>query len=80
MLNKRKNKGELFTVTLIVYLAAMSGYVSNRPCDWKFALSEVLCSVCLVSDSQGLVDFAIWLVNSAFSLPNEQVMVFEESE
>ena len=34
----------------------------------------------VVSDSQGLVDFAIWLVNSAFNLPDEQVMVFEESE
>ena len=76
MLNKRKNKGELFTVTLIVYLAAMSGYVSNRPCDWKFALSEVLCSVCLVSDSQGLVDFAIGLVVFVLNLPDGQVLFF----
>ena len=34
----------------------------------------------VVSDSPGLVDFAIWLVNSVFNLPDEQVMVFEESE
>ena len=32
----------------------------------------------VVSDSPGLVDFAIGLVNSLFNLPNRQVMSFEE--
>ena len=32
----------------------------------------------VVSDSQGLVDFAIGLVKSVFNLPNGQVMFFEE--
>ena len=32
----------------------------------------------VVSDSPGLVDFAIGLVNSVFILPDGQVMVFEE--
>ena len=32
----------------------------------------------VVSDSPGLVDFAIELVNSVFNLPNGQVMSFEE--
>ena len=32
----------------------------------------------VVSDSQGLVDFAIGLVNSVFNLPNGQVMFFDE--
>ena len=32
----------------------------------------------VVSDNQGLVDFAIGLVNSVFHLPNGQVMFFEE--
>ena len=32
----------------------------------------------LVSDSLGLVDFAIRLVNSVFNLPDSQVMFFEE--
>ena len=32
----------------------------------------------VVSDSPGLVDFAIGLVNSVLNLPNRQVMVFEE--
>ena len=32
----------------------------------------------VVSDSPGLVDFAIGLVNSVFNLPNGQVMFFEE--
>ena len=31
-----------------------------------------------VSDSPGLVDFAIGLVNSVFNLPEGQVMFFEE--
>ena len=34
----------------------------------------------VVSDSPGLVDFAIWLVNSVFNLPDGQVMFLEESE
>ena len=33
-----------------------------------------------LSDSQGLVDFAIGLVNSVFNVPNGQVMFFEEFE
>ena len=33
----------------------------------------------VVSDSPGLVDFVIRLVNSVFNLPNGQVMSFEES-
>ena len=32
----------------------------------------------VVSDSLGLVDFAIGLVNSVINLPDEQVMFFEE--
>ena len=32
----------------------------------------------VVSDSQGLVDFAITLVNPVFNLPNAQVIFFEE--
>ena len=33
-----------------------------------------------VSDSPGLVDFAIGLVKSVFNLPDGQVMLFEEFE
>ena len=33
----------------------------------------------VVSDSTGLVDFAIGLVNSVFNLPDGQVMFFENS-
>ena len=36
------------------------------------------CAKTVVSDSPGLVDFAIGLVNSVFHLPNGQVMFFEE--
>ena len=32
----------------------------------------------VVSDSLGLVDFAMGLVNSVFNLPDRQVMFFEE--
>ena len=34
----------------------------------------------VLSDSQGLEDFAIGLVNSVFNLPDGQVMFFEEFE
>ena len=34
----------------------------------------------VLSDSPGLVDFAIGLVNSVFSLPDGQVMFYEEFE
>ena len=34
----------------------------------------------VVSDSAGLVDFAVRLVNSVFNLPDGQVMFFEEFE
>ena len=38
------------------------------------------CAKKVVSDSPGLVDFAIRLVNSVFNLPARQVMFFEEFE
>ena len=34
----------------------------------------------VLSDSSGLVDFAIGLVNSVFNLPDGQVMFYEEFE
>ena len=44
----------------------------------KFRLGQ--CAKKVVSDSPGLVDFAIGLVNSVFNLPDGQVMFFEEFE
>ena len=38
------------------------------------------CAKKVVSDSPGLVDFALGLDNSVFNLPNSQVMFFEEFE
>ena len=38
------------------------------------------CAKKVVSDSRGLADFAIGLVNSVFNLPDGQVMFFEEFE
>ena len=34
----------------------------------------------VLSDSPGLLDFAIGLVNSVFNLPDRQVMFYEEFE
>ena len=34
----------------------------------------------VVSDSPGLVDFTIGLVNSVFNLPDREVVFFEEFE
>ena len=45
-----------------------------------FALQTAQYAKKVVSDSPGLVDFAIRLVNSLFNLPNRQVMFFEEFE
>ena len=36
------------------------------------------CAKKVVSDSPGLVDFAIGLMNSVLNLPDGQVMFFEE--
>ena len=52
----------------------------------KFKMTEMLlnvvhgqqCAKKVVSDSPGLEDFAIGLVNSVFHLPDGQVMFFEE--
>ena len=43
---------------------------------------HVLCQHAkkVLSDSPGLVDFAIGLVNSVFNLPDGQVMFYEEFE
>ena len=41
-------------------------------------LMPLQCAKKVVSDTPGLVDFAIRLVNSVFNLPNGQVMFFEE--
>ena len=38
------------------------------------------CGKKVVSDSLGLVDFAIGLVNYVFKLPDGQVIFFEEFE
>ena len=38
------------------------------------------CAKKVVSDTPGLVDFSIGLVNSVFNLPDGQVMFFEEFE
>ena len=38
------------------------------------------CAKKVLSDSPGLVDLAIGLVNSVFNLPNRQVMFFKEFE
>ena len=43
-------------------------------------MSVYQCAKKVVSDSLGLVDFAIGLVNSVFKLPDGQVMFFEEFE
>ena len=46
---------------------------------WSFRLLKQRAKK-VVSDSPGLMDFAIRLVNSVFNLPNGQVMFFEEFE
>ena len=48
---------------------------------WQKAVIQMEWSQCakkVVSDSPGLVDFAIRLMNSVLNLPDEKVMFFEE--
>ena len=49
-------------------------------CTLKLKLLNEQRAKKVVSDSPGLVDFAIGLVNSVFNLPDGQVMFFEEFE
>ena len=46
----------------------------------KFMGTHPQCAKKVVSDSLGLVDFAIGLVNFVFNLPDGQVIFFEEFE
>ena len=49
---------------------------------FKEGVQVLLCQRAkkVVSNSPGLVDFAIGLVSSVFNLPDRQVMSFEEFE
>ena len=47
--------------------------------NWQFNIALQRAKK-VVSDSPGLVEIAIGLVNSVFNLPNGQVMLFEEFE
>ena len=52
-------------------------------CETDFLSVCTLCMQCVkkvVSNSLGLMDFAIGLVNSVFNLPDGQVIFFEEFE
>ena len=46
----------------------------------RYVLSSPQCGKKVVSNSPGLVDFVIGVVNSVFNLPDGQVMFFEEFE
>ena len=46
----------------------------------KLKLIKLQCAKKVVSDSPGLVDFSIGLLNSVFNLPDRQVIFFEEFE
>ena len=46
----------------------------------RFRLAKRQRAKKVLSDSPGLVDFAIGLVNSVFNLPDGQVRFFEEFE
>ena len=46
----------------------------------EYCFSKIQCAKKVVSDSPGLVDFAIGLVNPVFNVPDGQEMFFEEFE
>ena len=51
--------------------------INHHPAD-KVQGNQLQHAKKVVSDGQGLMDFAIWLVNSVLDLPDERVMFFEE--
>ena len=63
----------LILVVFQLFLGCPS-YSSHTVTRYKQRAKKVL------SDSPGLVDFAIGLVNSVFNLPDGKVMFFEEFE
>ena len=50
----------------------------NLKVNFKTFQKNMQCAKKVVSDSPGLVDFAIRLVNSVINLPDRQVKFFEE--
>ena len=52
--------------------------VKNK--DWNSPKLLIQRAKKVLSDSPGLVDFAVGLVNSVFNLPDGQVMFYEEFE
>ena len=79
-----QNRTSTTTVSMLAncYESIPSGGARN-----SFLLLSVTISFTLIqrakkvlSDSPGLVDFAIGLVNSVFNLPDGQVMFYEEFE
>ena len=69
--------------TLIVFCCERYDVCSHSNGDLFMCKDNMLSSQRakkVVSDSPGLVDFAIGLVNSVFNLPDGQVMFYEEFE
>ena len=56
------------------------GFRAQMASSPTFTSKSMQCAKKEVSDSLGLVDFAIGLVKSIFNLPDGQVMFFEEFE
>ena len=64
---------------LILLLGRKYGLIVKQDSHWDF-LVKFQRAKKVLSDSLGLVDFAIGLVNSVFNLPDGQVMFYEEFE
>ena len=70
----------LLLVTIKLLLKAMHLRVKAQQYFVSSSYMVIQRAKKVVSDSPGLVDFAIRLVNSVPNLPNGQVMCFEEFE
>ena len=57
------------------YILGLWGFLCIRDAGYRSQRAKKV-----VSDSPGLVDFAIGLMKSVFNLPDGQVMFFEEFE
>ena len=56
------------------------GFRAQMASSPTFTSKSMQCAKKVVSDSPGLLDFAIGLVKSIFNLPDGQVMFLEEFE
>ena len=68
------------TERLLFFIRMAINLVGETKVVQRYVLFSLQCAKKGVSDSPGLVDFVVRLVNSVINLPDGQLMFFEEFE